>query len=121
MYRKRISVVLEFFWWKKTRNTLLVTCMKIKKIKSIHIMLSKAKNCVKGYDDQSNWMYFLLEMMPYWKNIILFRIKSVLISKNQFDSEPVYNKNFLNIKINYGDEVTDFHDKGIPKVDCNHT
>ena len=45
----------------------------------------------------------------------------MLISKNQFDSEPVYNKNFLNIKINYGDEVTDFHDKGIPKVDCNHT
>ena len=24
-------------------------------------MLSKAKNCVKGYDDQSNWMYFLIE------------------------------------------------------------
>ena len=24
-------------------------------------MLPKAKNCVKGYDDQSKWMYFLIE------------------------------------------------------------
>ena len=32
--------------------------------------------------------------------------------KREFDSEPVYNKNYLKTKIkSYGDEVTDFYDK----------
>ena len=42
--------------------------------------------------------------------------------KKEFDNEPVYNKKNLRAKIkSYGDEVTDFHDKEIPKVDSNHT
>ena len=42
--------------------------------------------------------------------------------KKEFDSEPVYNKRFLKTKIkSYGDEITDFFDKDIPKVDYNHT
>ena len=36
--------------------------------------------------------------------------------KKEFDSEPVYNKKFLKTEIkSYGDEVTDFYDKKIPK------
>ena len=32
--------------------------------------------------------------------------------KNKFDSEPVYNKNYLKTKIkSYGNEVTDFYNK----------
>ena len=34
--------------------------------------------------------------------------------KKEFDSEPVYNKNFLKTKIKSCDEVTDFFDKEIP-------
>ena len=42
--------------------------------------------------------------------------------KKEFDSEPVYNKEFLKAKIkSHGDEVTDFYDKKIPKADSNHT
>ena len=42
--------------------------------------------------------------------------------KKEFDSQPVYNKVYLKTKIKfYGDEVTDFYDKEIPKVDSNHT
>ena len=42
--------------------------------------------------------------------------------KNEFDCEPVYNKEFLKTKIkSHCDEVTDFIDKGIVKVDSNHT
>ena len=42
--------------------------------------------------------------------------------KKEFDSEPVYNKFFLKIKIkSHGDEVTDFYDKKISKVNSNHT
>ena len=45
-------------------------------------------------------------MMTYLKNIILLEIKS------EFDSEPVYNKEFLKTKIkSHGNEVTDFYDK----------
>ena len=42
--------------------------------------------------------------------------------KKEFDSEPVYNKNYLKIKVkSHGNEVTDFRDKKIPKLDSNHT
>ena len=42
--------------------------------------------------------------------------------KKEFDSEPAYNEEFLNTKMKtHGDEVTDFYDKKIPKVDINHT
>ena len=35
---------------------------------------------------------------------------------------PIYNKKELKTKIkSHGDEVTDFYDKEIPKVDSNHT
>ena len=42
--------------------------------------------------------------------------------KKEFDNEPVYNKNCLKTKIKLHDnEVTDFYDKKIPKLDSNHT
>ena len=42
--------------------------------------------------------------------------------KKEFDSEPVYNKNYLKTQIkSHGDEVTDFRDKKILKLDFNHT
>ena len=60
-------------------------------------------------------------MMAYQKSIILFGIKSADIEK-EFDSEPVYNKNYLKAKIkSHGDKVTDFYDKKIPKLGSNHT
>ena len=41
--------------------------------------------------------------------------------KKEFDKEPVYNKEYLKMKIKYhGDKVTDFYDKDIPKVESNH-
>ena len=66
--------------------------------------------------DKLNGCNFGLKMMIYWKNIILFRIKSA------FDSKPDCNKEFLKIKIkSHGNEVTDFYNKKISKVDSNHT
>ena len=50
-------------------------------------------------------------MMTYWKNIILFGIKSTLILKKELDSEPFYNKNILVTKIkSSGHEITKFYD-----------
>ena len=42
--------------------------------------------------------------------------------RKEFDNEPVYNKENLKTKTKSSrDEVTDFCDKEIPKVDSNHT
>ena len=42
--------------------------------------------------------------------------------QKEVDSQPAYNKKFLKTKIkSRGDGVTDFYDKGIPKLNSNHT
>ena len=77
---------------------------------------------VKSYDGQTKWMYFLIENDDLLEkyNTVWDRISADI--KKEFDSEPVCNKNFLKTKIkSYGDEVTDFYDKEIPKVDSNYT
>ena len=57
-------------------------------------------------------MYFLIEddglLGKY--NIIWDKVSADI--KKEFDSEPVYNKNFLKTKIKpHGDEVTAFYNK----------
>ena len=43
-------------------------------------------------------------------------------AKKEFDSDPVYNKDYLKTKIkSHGDEVTDFYDKKIPNLGSNDT
>ena len=59
-------------------------------------------------------MYFLIEddnlLEKY--NTIWDKVSANI--KKEFDSEPVYNKEFLKTKIkSHGDEVTDFYDKKI--------
>ena len=71
-------------------------------------MLPKSTAYVKSYDRQTKWMYFLIEdddlLEKY--NTILDKVSADI--KKEFDSEPVYNKNFLKNKIkSHGDEVTD--------------
>ena len=64
------------------------------KVKPLHIMLLKTSAYVKIYDGK-----FMMEKF-----------------------KPVYNKIFLKTKIkSHGNEVTDFYDKTISKVDSNHT
>ena len=42
--------------------------------------------------------------------------------RKEFDSKPVFNRNFLKTKIkSHDDKVSDFNNKKIPKVDSNHT
>ena len=50
-----------------------------------------------------NNVFFWFEMMTYWTNIILSKIKSKL--KFQKWQQPVYNKKLLGINVmSYGDE-----------------
>ena len=66
-------------------------------------------------------MYFLIEDHDFLEkcNIIWDKVSADI--KKQFDSELVY-KNNLKTKIkSHGDEVIEFYDKKIPKLDSNHT
>ena len=85
-------------------------------------MLPKTSVYVKNYDGQIKSMFFLIEddhlLEKY--NTIWDKVSADI--KEEFDSEPGYNKNYLKTKIqSLGDEVTDFYDKNIPTLDSNHT
>ena len=85
-------------------------------------MLPKTSTYVKRYDGQAKWMYFLIEDDDLLKKYDTIRDKVSADIKTEFDSEPVYNREFLKTKIkSHGDEVTDFYDDQIPRLDSNHT
>ena len=67
-------------------------------------------------------MYFLIENDELLEknNTVWDKVSADI--KKEFDSEPFYNIHFLKTKIkSHGDEVTDFYNKEIPKVNSNHT
>ena len=61
-------------------------------------------------------MYFLIEDDDLIEKYITIWDNVSADIKKEFDSEPVYNKEFLKTKIkSHGDEVTDFYDNEIPE------
>ena len=57
-------------------------------------------------------MYFLIEDDDLLEIYHIIWDKVSANIKKEFDSKPVYNKNFLKTKIkSYDDKVTDFYDK----------
>ena len=85
-------------------------------------MLPKSIAYVKSYDGQTIWMYSLIEEDDILEKYNTIWDKVSADIKNEFDSEPVYNKNYLKTKIKYHDnEIIEFYDKKIPKLDSNHT
>ena len=85
-------------------------------------MLPKTSAYIKSYDGQTKWVYFLMKNDDLLEkyNIIWCQVSAGI--NKVFDSKPVYNKTFLKTKIKYhGDEVTDFCEKKMPKVESNHT
>ena len=95
----------------------------VNKVKPLNIMLPKTSTYVKSCDGYNKWMYFLIigddELLERYNTIwdkLCFDVKK------EFDSESVYNKNYLKTKIkSHGDEVTEVYDKKSPKLDFNHT
>ena len=82
-------------------------------------MLPKTSAYVKSYDVQTKWIYFLTEDVDSLNkkyNFIWDKISADI--KKEFDSNSVYNKKFLKIKIkSHSNEVTYFYNKEIPKVE----
>ena len=92
------------------------------KVKPLNIILPKTSVYIKSYDGQTKWMYFLIEDDGLLEKYNTIWDKVSTDTKKEFDSEPVYNNEFLKTKIkSHGDEVTDFFAKEIPKVGSNHT
>ena len=68
------------------------------KVKPLHKMLFKTTAYVKSYDGQTKWMYFLIEDDLLEKyNTIWDKVSADI--KKEFDSKPVYKKNYLKTKI----------------------
>ena len=85
-------------------------------------MLLKTSAYVKSYYGQTKWMYLLTEDDDLLEKYNTIWDKVSANIKKEFDNEPVYNKEYLKRKRkSHVDEVRDFYDKEIPKVDSNHT
>ena len=92
------------------------------KVRPLNIMLPETNANVKSYDGKIKSMYFLIEDDDLLEKYNTIWGKVSVNIKKEFDSEPVCNKEFLKTKIkSHGDEVTDFYDKKVPKVDSNDT
>ena len=90
------------------------------KVKPLHKMPPKTSACVKRYDGQTKWMYFLIENQDLIEKYNTIWDKASADIEKEFDDEPLYNNKILKTNIKSHDEVTDFYDKEIPKVDSNH-
>ena len=53
-------------------------------------MLPKTSTCVKRYDDQTKWMYVLIEDNDLLKKYNKTGDKVSTDTKKEFDSKPVY-------------------------------
>ena len=81
------------------------------KVKPLNIMLPRRCAYVKSCGGKTKWMCFLIEDDDLVEKYNTIWDKVSADIKNEFDSDPVNNKEFLKTKIKYhGDEVTDFDD-----------
>ena len=72
-------------------------------------MLPKTSAYVRSYDGQTKWIYFLIEDDEFLEKYNTIWVKVSAVTKKEFDSEPVYNKNYFKTKIkSHGNEVTNF-------------
>ena len=57
-------------------------------------MPPKARAYVKSYYGETTWMYFLLNMMIYYKHITVFGIESATVLKKDLIVNPSTTKDF---------------------------
>ena len=84
------------------------------------LVSNKIYFCEKNYKYFIDYLYNDHKVNDHKYNTI--RDKSSADNKKEFDSKPAHNKELLKNKIKSdGDEVSDFYDKKVSKVDSNHT
>ena len=62
------------------------------KVKSLHIMLPKTSVYVQSCDEQTKWMYFLIQNDDILEKYNTIWDKVSADIKKEFGSKPVYNK-----------------------------
>ena len=77
---EKVLVSNKIYFGEKNYKYFIGYLYNVNKVKPLNIMLSKTNAYIKSYDGQSKWMYFLIADDDLLENIILFGIKSVLIS-----------------------------------------
>ena len=119
---KRVLVSERFLLVKRNYTYIIGYLYDNHTVKPLHIMLPKTGTYVKIYNGQTQWMYFLIEDDDLLKKYNTIWNKVSVDIKNEFDSKTVYNKKYLKTKIKvHGNEVADFYNEKIPKLDSNHT
>ena len=109
---KKCWYLPRFLLVKKAINTIIGYLYNDSKVQPLHIMLLKTSAHVNRYDGQTKWIYFLIEDDDLLKNYNTIWDKVSADLKKEFDSEPVYNKEYLKTKIKFhSDEVSYFYDK----------
>ena len=92
------------------------------KVKPLDIILPKISTSVKSCDGQTKRIYFFIqndELLEKY-NTIWNKVSTDI--KKELDSDSAFNKNYLKTEFkSHGDEVTDFYDKIIPKLDSDQT
>ena len=110
----------------KSVLTILQFLKKLNRLISLSTKVDPAKNPTAPKNFRQKLLHSLsqakynyhINFQPILSSLRQLRIIWV---KKEFDSKPVYKKNFLKTKIkSYGNEATDLHDKEIPKVDSNY-
>ena len=66
-----------------------------KKVKPLNITLPKTSADVKSYDGETKWSYFFIDDDDLLKKYNAIWNKVSADIEKEFDSEPVYNKEFL--------------------------
>ena len=85
-------------------------------------MLPKTSAYAKCYDGQTKWIYLLIEDDDLLEKVNTIWDNLSADIKEELDSKPVFNKKVLKTKRkSHSDEVTDFYNKEIPKLDPNYT
>ena len=64
-------------------------------VKPLHKILPRSSAYVKSYDEQTKWMYFLIENNGLLGKCDIIWDKVSADIKKEFDSKPVYNKFFF--------------------------
>ena len=109
---EKVLVSKKIYFNEKNYNYFIGYLYNNHKGKPLHIMLPTTTAYVKGYDRQTKWMYFLIEDDDVLEKYDTIWDKVGGDIKKEFDSEPVYNKNYLKTTIkSHGNEITDFYDK----------
>ena len=84
-------------------------------------MLPRTSTCIKNYDNETKWMYCLIDDDELFEKYNNIENKVSNSTKKELYCESIYNKTFLKTKIkSYCEGSTDFHDKEMPKAGSSY-